>query len=134
MPRCACGEEFSQERADLGHSDCLACGDARASEEAEWRAKTAIPAYNKGPLMAITGRTLEEQKTNVRGMACKTESHHHASGPASPLGGSYDTYLAERRAEAAKYETVFTGRFTKRDGRLAPVMQRRLKRKPKPPV
>lgn len=59
VPRCCeCGDPFSRKRRQLGYRTCLTCGDQQARVDIERLKGQSAPAYNKGPYMLITNRSV----------------------------------------------------------------------------
>lgn len=51
---CRCGELISPQRLAAGYFICLTCGEARAKKETQRKARSIVPAYNKGGYTYIT--------------------------------------------------------------------------------
>ena len=55
MAECIeCGDEFSDERKEIGYNLCLSCGDAIVYQQAIAKSKRIGPLYSKGGLQCIT--------------------------------------------------------------------------------
>jgi predicted RNA-binding Zn-ribbon protein involved in translation (DUF1610 family) len=51
---CSCGELIEPERLAIGRFICLDCGERDAQIEKERKAKSIVPAYNKGAYTYIS--------------------------------------------------------------------------------
>lgn len=51
-----CEEEYSEKRKALGYSTCLECGNKKATQEIERKAKCVAPAFNKGAYTYISSK------------------------------------------------------------------------------
>ena len=55
MAECVeCGDDYSDERANLGYNTCLSCGAKEAKKQAIAKSKRIAPLFNKGGLQFIT--------------------------------------------------------------------------------
>jgi hypothetical protein len=53
---CRCGEFISPQRLKAGYFVCLTCGEERAEKEKQRKARSIVPAYNKGGYTYITNK------------------------------------------------------------------------------
>jgi hypothetical protein len=98
MPRCRCGKEYSQERAQLGFDRCLECGGNEAAAEMARRAQMIVPISHKsgytnlGPDRATQRQRLLEGSAKTPPLETGRQSIGCAAEP--------------RRARPRRYEFV----------------------------
>jgi len=53
-----CNEYVNPKRIKIGYKTCLKCGQHFAEKESARRKKCIAPAFNKGPYMYVTGKSM----------------------------------------------------------------------------